>query len=229
VVTGILAVESPGSVTLLQPEGKQETVLRKDIESVKASRASLMPEELVQKLQLQDVADVIAWLRSPPARIVLFDDDPAFAAALNEGEGTATIVTDDPHRGLAALRITPPQKFSPRIDGWNFRIREQPAEGEFRYLRFAWKTAGAAGVMIELANSGRWPPAGEPRFRYFAGRNTTGWQAVEVSSQAPAEWTVVTRDLWKDFGDSNITGIAPTAMGGAGLFDSIELLRTVEK
>ncbi len=229
VVTGVLAVESPGSVTVRQPEGKQETVLRKDIESVKASRASLMPEELVQKLQPQDVADVIAWLRSPPARIVLFDDDPNFAAKLNEGEGTATIVTDDPYRGVAALRITPPQKFSAKIDGWNFRIREKPAEGEFRFLRFAWKSAGAAGVMIELANDGRWPPAGVPRFRYFAGRNTTGWQAVEVASEAPAEWTVVTRDVWKDFGDSTITGIAPTAMNGAALFDAIELLRTIDQ
>jgi hypothetical protein len=35
----------------------------------------------------------------------------------------------------------------------------------------------------------------------------------------------VTRDLWADFGDSTITGIAPTAMGGPALFDRIELLR----
>ncbi len=36
---------------------------------------------------------------------------------------------------------------------------------------------------------------------------------------------VVTRDLWKDFGDCTVTGIAPTAMGGPALFDAIELLR----
>jgi hypothetical protein len=36
---------------------------------------------------------------------------------------------------------------------------------------------------------------------------------------------MVTRDLWKDFGDMTLTGIAPTALGGAVWFDQIELLR----
>jgi hypothetical protein len=48
---------------------------------------------------------------------------------------------------------------------------------------------------------------------------------VEISPTAPREWTVVTRDLWGDFGDFTLTGIAPTAMGGAALFDRIELLQ----
>jgi hypothetical protein len=39
---------------------------------------------------------------------------------------------------------------------------------------------------------------------------------------------VVTRDLWKDFGDFTLTGIAPTAMGGPVWFDRIELLRSAE-
>jgi len=72
----------------------------------------------------------------------------------------------------------------------------------------------------------RWPPAEKPLRRYHAGRNTTGWQSVEISSSAPREWTVVTRDLWKDFGDFTLTGIAPTAMGGDALFDRIELLQS---
>ena len=80
--------------------------------------------------------------------------------------------------------------------------------------------------MLELAADGRWPPAEEPLRRYHAGRNTTGWQSVEISPSPPREWTVVTRDLWKDFGDFTLTGIAPTAMGGDALFDRIELLQT---
>ena len=40
------------------------------------------------------------------------------------------------------------------------------------------------------------------------GQNTTGWQAVRLADTAPQEWTVVTRDLWKDFGDLTLTGIA---------------------
>ena len=42
---------------------------------------------------------------------------------------------------------------------------------------------------------------------------------------ARIEWTVVTRDLWKDFGDATLTGIVPTACGGAALFFRVELFR----
>lgn len=82
--------------------------------------------------------------------------------------------------------------------------------------------------MIELAGDGRWPPADKPLWRYYAGRNRTGWAAVEVAPQAPDEWTVVTRDLWKDFGTFTLTGIAPTAIQGEALFDRIELLRSLD-
>lgn len=83
--------------------------------------------------------------------------------------------------------------------------------------------------MLELADDGQWPPADRPVRRYFAGRNLTEWQAVSVAPRAPAEWTVVTRDLWEDFGDFTLTGFAPTALTGPALFDRIELLRTLEK
>ena len=45
-----------------------------------------------------------------------------------------------------------------------------------------------------------------------------------MADDVPTEWTVVTVDLWKDFGDFTLTGIAPTAMDGPALFDKIELL-----
>ncbi|MBW3540615.1 MAG: c-type cytochrome [Planctomycetes bacterium] len=229
ILNGLIAGESANSLLVRQPRGTEFMVLRKDIELLKASAVSLMPEDLVKVLTPEDAADVIAWLRQPPSRLMLLDDDPALAAALNEGAGTAAFVADDKFVGRAALRVTPPQRYSPRIAGWSFRIRKEPSPGEFRYLRFAWKADGAHGVMIELADNGAWPSAGEARCRYYAGRNTTGWQAIEIAAEAPGEWTVVTRDLWKDFGDSELTGIAPTAMGGDALFDAVELLRTLDE
>lgn len=51
---------------------------------------------------------------------------------------------------------------------------------------------------------------------------------MEIALSQPAEWTVVTRDLRKDFGDVTLTGFAPTAMGGPALFDRIELLRAID-
>ena len=44
----------------------------------------------------------------------------------------------------------------------------------------------------------------------------------------PTEWTVVTVDLWKDFGEFTLSGIGPVAMNGGDLFDRIELLRTLD-
>ena len=87
---------------------------------------------------------------------------------------------------------------------------------------------GAPPVMIELADNGRWPTSDKPTRRYYSGKNTTAWEATLVSARSPAGWTVITRDLWKDFGNFPLTGLAPTAMGGPVLFDQIELLRMLE-
>lgn len=177
------------------------------------------------------MADLLGYLRealanAPAAVMTLFDDDRAFAEQLTEGDGAATLVTDDRHCGTAALRVTPPQRHSPRLPGWDYHIAENPQPGEFRCLRFAWKSPQAHGIMLELAADGQWPPAEQPLRRYFCGKNTTGWQGREVSPQIARDWTVVTVDLWRDCGAFTLTGLAPTAMGGAALFDCIQLLRT---
>ena len=227
-LTGLLSSESPASLVLSLPGGQQLDILRKEVSSIKALPVSLMPESLSQVLKPSDVADLIFWLRRPPARQVLFDDDPAFIKLLVDGKGTARIDTKNPYQGTSALRVTPPQRYSVRIKDWDFRIREKPGPGEYRYLQLAWKTDGAKGVLIELADNGKWPPAEKPLRRYYSGQNTTKWQATQISPKAPQKWTVITRDLWRDFGEFTLTGIAPTAMDGPVLFDRIELLRAVE-
>jgi len=230
IYNGVLAAESATHVTLRREEGKEDTILRKDIEEMAASRTSLMPEKVELEIKPQEMVDLIAYLRQAfgpqlPAQVVLFDDDPGFVAQLNEGEGRATLETTDRFAGQASLRMAPPQRFSLQIPGWQFRIVERPAPGEYRYLKFAWKSCGGTGVMIELASDGKWPPADKPIWRYYSGQNTTGWAARQVAADAPQQWVEVTCDLWKDFGSFTLTGIAPTALGGDALFDRIELLR----
>ncbi|OHB83705.1 MAG: hypothetical protein A2V98_08015 [Planctomycetes bacterium RBG_16_64_12] len=232
IFTGILAVETATSITLRKEEGVEQTILRKDIDEMEASPISMMPEELEKQVGPQDVADLLGYLRealgpAPPPGITLFDDESSFADLLTEGEGTARVRTEAPFSGTAFLAVTPPQRWNLRIPGWQYPIVENPGDGEFRYLRFAWRSRGR-GVMIELAGGGQWPPADKPLRRYYSGENTTGWQAVEVSAEVPGDWVVVTRDLWRDFGPFTLTGIAPTAMGGEAFFDSIELLRSLE-
>jgi putative membrane-bound dehydrogenase-like protein len=232
--TGVLAAETATSITLRREQGAEDTILRKDIDEMAASSKSLMPEGLEKGISKQDLANLFGYLREvlrPSAnKLVLFDDEPAFVAALNEGEGKAVLTTEDKFTGKACLRVSPPQRFSPRLPGWNYKIVEKPAgPGEYRHLRFAWKSPGGTGIMVELANHGGWPGADEARGRYYSGKNTTAWKAVRVADQVPREWVVVTRDLWKEFGTMTLTGIAPTAMGGNAFFDRIELLKSVEE
>jgi putative heme-binding domain-containing protein len=63
VLTGLLAAETPTSVTLRQALGKEDTILRSDIERIAASQLSLMPQELEKQLNRQDFADLLAYLK----------------------------------------------------------------------------------------------------------------------------------------------------------------------
>ena len=65
--TGLLANETGNSVTLLGQEGKQQTILRSDLETLQATGKSLMPEGLEKDLGPQDLANVIAYLRGSGA------------------------------------------------------------------------------------------------------------------------------------------------------------------
>ena len=59
---GIIAGETPSIITLRGSE-EDSTVLRKNIDSIRASAISLMPDELEKNLGKQGLADVIAYLR----------------------------------------------------------------------------------------------------------------------------------------------------------------------
>ncbi len=232
IYSGVLAGETATAIMLRAEESRETTILRQDIDELIVSEVSMMPDNLQAEVAPQDLADLLGYLRKtlgeqPLSSIVLFDEDPRFVDQLWEGEGEAVIERRDCYQGGAALRVAPPQRFSASIPGWQYRIAENPAPGEFRYLRFAWKQPEGDGIMIELAADGLWPSGGESRFRYVSGRNTTSWQAVRVAHEPPREWTVVTRDLWQDFGSFLLTGIAPTSLGSDGLFDRVELLRTL--
>lgn len=228
-VVGLLKDDGATSLTLAQPNGVEQVLLRKDVAGVRRVAGSLMPS-FVEALTPGDLASLLTWLRSnlgadAGRRLVLFDEEPGFAALLKDESGTASIENTGAAFGKLCLRVTPPQRASPQLPGWNYRIVEKPAAtNEFRYLRLSWR-ASAAGVMVELASSGRWPKAEVAAGRYYAGNNTTKWQARQTSEVAPREWDTVTLDLWKDMGVFTLTGLAPTALGGDAWFDRIELLR----
>ena len=63
-LSGIVKDETASGMTIMQPRGTKETVLRSAIKEIRASRVSLMPEGLEQTLSPQDMADLIAWIKS---------------------------------------------------------------------------------------------------------------------------------------------------------------------
>jgi len=62
---GVLDAATETSVTLRRAEGATETVLRANIERIFCSGMSLMPEGLEKTIDQQQMADLIAFLRSP--------------------------------------------------------------------------------------------------------------------------------------------------------------------
>jgi putative heme-binding domain-containing protein len=72
VVTGLVAEESDQRVVLKVQGGKREAISRSDIEEMKTSDLSLMPEDVEKTLNAQEIADLFAFimLDKPP-------DDPS--------------------------------------------------------------------------------------------------------------------------------------------------------
>ncbi|WP_146679789.1 PVC-type heme-binding CxxCH protein [Pirellula sp. SH-Sr6A] len=62
VLTGMLAGESANSLRLINSQGKEEQVLREDIEELNASTKSLMPEGFESQMTKQEMADLLSFL-----------------------------------------------------------------------------------------------------------------------------------------------------------------------
>lgn len=63
--SGIVGGESPTAITLRRAEGAVEIVLRSQIDELKSTKQSLMPEGLEKKVTPAEMADLIAFLRDP--------------------------------------------------------------------------------------------------------------------------------------------------------------------
>ena len=231
IYSGVLAAESATHVTLRREEGKEDTILRKDVEEMAASRISLMPEKVEQEIKPQEMVDLIAYLRQAfgpplPAQVMLFDDDPGFVQVLDQGEGRAS-----PGNGGPLCRPSvAPHVAAPTLVVADSRLavpdcREPGA-----------RRVPVSAVCLEVVRrpgrddrAGRPTAIGRPRTNRSGGttaaRTPRAGPRVRSRPNAPQQWVEVTCDLWKDFGSFTLTGIAPTAFGGDALFDRIELLR----
>ena len=68
--SGIMVNESSASITLRGQEGKELIILRDEIEELKSTGKSLMPEGLERDMKPQDFADLLAYLgnAAPPPK-----------------------------------------------------------------------------------------------------------------------------------------------------------------
>ncbi len=64
VLTGMIAVETANSLTIRQPDGHEETVLRIHIDELRGTGLSYMPEGLETQIDVPAMADLLAYLGS---------------------------------------------------------------------------------------------------------------------------------------------------------------------
>ena len=63
-ISGVIATETPNSITLKNVNGIEETILRSEITELKSSGLSLMPEGFEKAISTRDMADLVSYLKS---------------------------------------------------------------------------------------------------------------------------------------------------------------------
>jgi hypothetical protein len=166
----------------------------------------------------------------------IYEDDEKFIALFTEGNGRAIPDQRDQYSGKYSLRVTPDQKFNANLPNFAVKIRENPGPGEYRYVRFAWKKVQGNSICLQLAHGGKFGPASDAggregaKFRYHAGPSGECFGAsLQVSDKIPAQFQVVTRDLFIDFGEFTLTGLGFSPVDGqSALYDHFYLARQLD-
>ena len=67
-LSGIMASETPASLTLRGPLAQESVLSRADVAKLEALPTSLMPTGLEQGMSLQEIADLLGFLKGEAAR-----------------------------------------------------------------------------------------------------------------------------------------------------------------
>jgi hypothetical protein len=160
--------------------------------------------------------------------LAVFEDQPEVVAQLKEGVGQSALEFEDRFSGAMAIRVVGDRSAAamPRL---GVKIRQNPAAGEYRFLQFAWKKVEGQAICLELNHDGVWGPAVNAKFRYHAGPGPEPrGGSLLVDGALPARWTLVTRDLFQDFGEFTFSGLGLAMVDGQyALFDRILLARNL--
>lgn len=105
------------------------------------------------------------------------------------------------------------ESHSAHLTGLNIPIRQNPGPGQYRYLSFAWIKWGGEQIGIKFDVVPKGNAKGKTYdYTYVAGTGSEDAEmkiekGLSVSKEAPGNWMLESRDLWKDFGDFDITGV----------------------
>ncbi len=170
VITGLVASETASSVTLRRQDGKEDVVLRKDIEEMTASSISLMPEGLEKDLSLHDMANLIAFLEtieSPPKPFK--GNHPRFVQPGPDGKITLSaadaaiygdrLIFEPAHNDLEYWMAANDHAI------WSFEV---PAPGRYAVWLVGSCSNDSAGNVLEVCVGGQ-------RVRYKVG-GTGAWE-----------------------------------------------------
>jgi putative heme-binding domain-containing protein len=64
ILTGMITAESANSLTIRRPDGGEETVLRLEVEELRSTGLSFMPDGLEKQIDVPAMADLLAYLNS---------------------------------------------------------------------------------------------------------------------------------------------------------------------
>jgi|GEM_PF-722519 len=199
----------------------------------------VLPRGFVSNLRLAEIVlhgevlgsshpDVIA--RKPLAE--LFDDSEEFKEIYPYPDRWK-FQLEGASSGGRFLQVNANQVIAPRfypifghtVPNWDFRIVENPREGEYRYLQWDWKALSpeTKGATLELHGEG-------PSIRFAAGE-PTGTQhipAQRIGETVPSEWRTVRIDLWEALKKpQQLRSLYFSAASGAVGFDRVVLGRTL--
>jgi len=156
-VNGMLLEETGASLTLAAPEGKQTVIPRSEVEQLKSSGKSLMPEGVEKDITPAEAADLIAYLATstpPPKQLAgnkpevvrPFVDGSIRLLATNARVYGPTVVLEEKYRNLGWWSSLEDHAV------WSFEV---PAEagGEYRLtLDYACDDPAAGNtVIVEVA------------------------------------------------------------------------------
>jgi putative heme-binding domain-containing protein len=81
VFAGLIAAETADSITIRRERGEQDTLLRGELEELRATGKSIMPEGFEEKISPEQLADILEFLRQPDGKLLV--EQPPTAGGVN--------------------------------------------------------------------------------------------------------------------------------------------------